>query len=261
MYNFAVEEELIEHNPLAALKFAFNEVSRDRVLSIEELAKIWRILELAKATTFGLNSGSHHFGVSPSMALAIQVCLYTCQRGSEVAGMKRGELDLDTLIWVLPASRTKSKRENIVPLSNQAAGVMRHAITLAETRNGRPLKADDAVFPSPRAKRKDIKGGLPEQIRPIERLSLNRAMARVTAEAGVNNATLHDLRRTGATLMCSERIGTLGEVVARILNHSATTPSVTSIYNRYGYISEKRSALNSWAELISSNTMHEVNEF
>lgn len=51
MYNFAVEEELIEHNPLAALKFAFNEVSRDRVLSIEELAKIWRILELARLRT------------------------------------------------------------------------------------------------------------------------------------------------------------------------------------------------------------------
>ena len=252
MFNFAVEEELLEHNPLAAMKFAFKETSRDRVLTLTELSRLWAALERIISKSGETAPTSAHIGVSTSMALAIQTCLFTCQRGSEVAGMLWGEVDLDTLAWVIPAARTKAKRENLVPLSPQAATAISQAKFLAEARYGHPLGPGDAVFPSPRAKRLDVQSGLGSKIHPIERLSLNRAMSRVTAEAGIENATLHDLRRTGATLMCSEKIGTLEEIVARILNHSSSAPSVTGTYNRYGYVKEKRSALNGLGNLIEN---------
>jgi len=75
-------------------------------------------------------------------------------------------------------------------------------------------------------------------------------MARLTQAAGVTNATVHDLRRTGETMMASEKIGALGEIVSRILNHSAAGYGVTGIYNRYGYVAEKRAALQAWSDLI-----------
>lgn len=249
MYNFAVEEELLEANPLAAVKFAFKEISRERVLSETELASVWEILELVKASS-SIDACPHRLGVSPAVAMAIQFCTYTCQRGSEIAGTRWEEIDLSDLVWIIPAARTKSKRENVVPLSPQAASVLRAAADLATIRYGRPLRPQDAVFPSPRSKRRSLDTDSLDQIHPIERLSLNRAMARVTSAASVSNATLHDLRRTGATMMASEKIGTLGEIVARILNHTSASLGVTGIYNRYSYVREKRIALNAWGDLI-----------
>ncbi len=250
MYNFAVDEELLEVSPIAKVKFAFNETSRDRVISESELAAIWRILELSKNPSRNGDPERDGLGVSAAMALAIQLCAFTCQRGSEVIGIRWGEVDLEARAWVLPAARSKSKRENVVPLSDSALAAIRDAYRLAEARYGRSLLAGDALFPSPRSRRSPAEAQAGTDIPPVERLSLNRAMARLTQAAGVTNATVHDLRRTGATMMASEKIGALGEIVSRILNHSAAGYGVTGIYNRYGYIAEKRSALQAWCKLI-----------
>lgn len=252
MYNFAVDEELLEVSPVAKVKFAFNETSRDRVISEVELRAIWRVAEAAKSPSRHGDAARDSISVSPGMALAIQLCAFTCQRGSEVVGIRWGEIDLEARVWVLPAGRSKSKRENVVPLSDGAVEVVREAEVLASVRYGRALSAADALFPSPRDRRSA--GGIPidADIRPVERLSLNRAMARLTQAAEVSNATVHDLRRTGATMMASEKIGALGEIVSRILNHSAAGYGVTGIYNRYGYIAEKRSALHALAKLIET---------
>jgi integrase len=251
MYNFAVDEELLEVSPIAKVKFAFNETSRDRVISESELAAIWRILELSKNPSRNGDPERDGLGVSAAMALAIQLCAFTCQRGSEVVGIRWGEIDLDGRVWVLPAARSKSKRENLVPLSDGAMAVVKDAVKLAEARYGRQLRSTDALFPSPRARRTGEGVSSDVDIPPVERLSLNRAMARVTSAAEVTNATVHDLRRTGATIMASEKIGTLNEIVSRVLNHSASAYAVTGIYNRYGYVAEKRAALQAWSEVIT----------
>lgn len=41
-----------------------------------------------------------------------------------------------------------------------------------------------------------------------------------------------------------------GEVIARILNHTPLGSPVTQIYNRYDYATEKRAALELWADTI-----------
>lgn len=253
MYNFAIEEELLDANPVARIKFAYAEKSRERVLSKSELKAVWAVLALAHEPPRAGQSDRDSLAVSPAMALAIELCALTCQRGNEVIGIRWGEIDLEARTWVLPAERSKSKRANVVPLSDGAIKVIRRAAALASVRYMRPLTAIDALFPSSRAygrKTLGAKAEDPSGIAPCERLSVNRAMARVTALAKVENATVHDLRRTGATIMASEEVGALGEIVGRILNHSAVTYGVTGIYNRYNYIKEKRAALDALSNLL-----------
>jgi integrase len=56
----------------------------------------------------------------------------------------------------------------------------------------------------------------------------------------------HDLRRTAASLMAGMGIGRL--TVSKILNHVDRT--VTAVYDRHGYDTEKHMALEAWAKRL-----------
>ena len=58
--------------------------------------------------------------------------------------------------------------------------------------------------------------------------------------------TLHDLRRTAATLM--ERAGVLPHVIEATLNH--TIPGVAGVYRRHNFIEEKKAAMEGLASLV-----------
>ena len=60
--------------------------------------------------------------------------------------------------------------------------------------------------------------------------------------------TVHDLRRTAATVM-ADRLGVLPHIVEAILNHaSGHRGGVAGIYNRARYHAEVRAALELWTE-------------
>lgn len=232
LLNFAVEEGRLASNPLARMKPLFKEASRARVLGEQELAAVWFAAEATRG-----NEGPK--GVSRSMAIALQLCLLTLQRGGEVVGMRAGELDLEQRLWLIPAERTKGAREHLVPLCDEALQLVQEALALAEIKQGRVPMGTDPVFPSPR----DVRAS-------IARLSLSRASARFMAFAGVGDATPHDLRRTGATIMASERLRISNDIIGRILNHTTPGTATTLIYNRYAYSREKRKALQEWASYV-----------
>jgi hypothetical protein len=50
--------------------------------------------------------------------------------------------------------------------------------------------------------------------------------------------------------MASELCKVPGEIIARILNHTAIGSPVTQIYNRYDYAAEKRAAMEAWAKAL-----------
>ena len=257
MYNFAVEEELLENNPLARVKPAFILQSRDRVLSDSELRAIWDATAAARTKSRMGDSSRDKLAVSPALALAVRLCALTCQRAGEILGIRWSEIDLKTQTWVLPAARSKSRRESVIPLSTGALITIREAVALSEKRYGRTLRPVDALFPSPpttRLSRMRKHAADPSGLAPMETPSLVTAMIRLTKFAGVHDASAHDLRRTGATMMASERIGALGEIIARVLNHSTSVFGVTAIYNRYAYVAEKRRALQAWSELLAEIT-------
>jgi integrase len=81
---------------------------------------------------------------------------------------------------------------------------------------------------------------------------MTRFFARLTKAIKVEDFTVHDLRRTGATMLTSERLGVMGEIISRILNHTPPGPAITRVYNRNSYLPQKRAALDLWAAEMNS---------
>jgi len=73
----------------------------------------------------------------------------------------------------------------------------------------------------------------------------SKATAGVRDKADIRG---HDLRRTAASLMAS---GVPRFVISRILNHSEER-DITSVYDRYGYDSEKKTAMNFWNRQLAA---------
>jgi integrase len=89
---------------------------------------------------------------------------------------------------------------------------------------------------------------------PVEPHALTRSFGRITGATGVENARLHDLRRTGATHLTGESLSVSRFLVSQVLNHISDTggsSAVTAVYDRNAYLAQKRRALDAWATLLS----------
>ena len=97
-FDWCVDRELVNGSPVAGMKKPNPETSRERVLNVAEMRKLWAAC-LDLAYPFG-----HCF----------RFMLVTGQRESECGGIRDDELDGDD--WVIPGERTKNKRTHRVPL-------------------------------------------------------------------------------------------------------------------------------------------------
>lgn len=228
LYNFAMRNDLVEKNPVQFVAVA-PLPSRERVLTEEELKLVWNTFQ-PPVTIKGL-------GTSPSICYVILLCIVTLQRRGEVAGMTTDELDFKNRLWTIPSARTKNKRTHIVPLSDLAVELIGNAIA------ARPHESV-YVFPSAKA---DVD-------EPLDPHSATRAFARFRKALELENMNIHDLRRTGATMMTGEKFGIPRFIVSKILNHTGDTGGAaitTGVYDRNEYLSEKRQALGTWACQLS----------
>jgi len=208
-FAWAVERDLVSDNPAAGIKPVGKEKSRDRVLSDDELLRVWKAAG-ATAQPFGP---------------VFQLLLLTAQRLNEAAGMRWSELDLDAAEWVISGERAKNGRENAVPLSARAVAILR---------DQKKLKGSDFVFPSARSPAEKSVSGF------------SKAKAALDKTSNVNDWRLHDLRRTTATGLARMKIAP--HVIEKLLNHAnGVIGGVTARYNRYSYDDEKRHALDAWA--------------
>ena len=207
LFNWAVERGVIEHSPIQGLKPPGRIKSRDRVLADDELAAIWRAAD-ADGYPFGSIT---------------KILILTGQRRGEVTGMRWSDLDLLRGQWSLPAELNKSGRPHEVPLTPSVVSALRSV----------PRVHDTLVFPAQRV----------ETHNPVS--GHGKAKERFDAISGVIGWTLHDLRRTVATGMA--RLKVPPHVIERVLNHaSGTFAGVAGVYNRFGYLDEMRSALDTW---------------
>lgn len=215
--NWCVERDILERSPAEGVKPPAKEVSRDRVLSDDEIRWLWRAAD-AEGQPFGP---------------LVKVLLLTGQRLGEVVGMSDHEIEDD--IWHLSPIRTKNKRAHSLPLSPAVRDVLDSVVRIESsgglifTTNGEtPVSGYD---------------------RAIKRLrTAVEAIAEEERGAPVNVPiwTFHDLRRTAATGMA--RLGYPVQVVEAVLNHkSGSVSGIAAVYNRHDYASEKREALEAWA--------------
>jgi integrase len=78
----------------------------------------------------------------------------------------------------------------------------------------------------------------------------SKAKAMLDKASGVSGWTIHDLRRTFATLATGE-LGIKPEVVDKILNHlSGAVTGIAAVYQRHVYLEQRRDAMVRWGEYI-----------
>jgi integrase len=124
-FRWCVGRAVIDFSPAEGISSPYREVSRDRVLTDEELAAV--ILAARR--------------MAPPYGLIVEFLALTGQRREEVAQLKWDELGEETRTWTIPGSRTKNKKAHMVHLSEPAWKVI-------QTCSGEPY-----VFGTARGKR------------------------------------------------------------------------------------------------------------
>jgi integrase len=241
MLSYAVAEERLPFNPIRDLPPVAASRARARTYSDEELRSIWTGVLEPEALSIpehiaNRRRDADRVRISRPMRIAIQLVFLLLQRRCEVLGMRRSELDLKHGVWTIPAERMKSKRRHAVPLSPWAVGLIEEALRLAAERHS-PF-----VFP-----------GLRDAGKPMNGPSMNWAFNAVLWARGIEDGTIHDLRRTGSTLMTSERIGVSPFIRSQILGHNDSGGGArisATHYDANSYIKEKRRALERWQILL-----------
>lgn len=191
------------------------ERARARVLDDHELRDLWRALDELGNT-------------APACYPAyIRTLVLTAQRRTDVARMAAAEISDTT--WTIPATRFKTKVENVVPLSRatlQLIGPSRKKFIFS-TDGGR--RAFSGFSKS--------KAELDRKIGELRARDGRKAMPRWV---------LHDLRRTARSLM--SRAGVPSDIAERVLGHAIG--GVRAVYDRHDFLVEKADALEKLAALV-----------
>ena len=231
MFGFAVGQSIIETSPCDKVEAPSPENHRDRALSEDEIGLLWRVLDSTPP-------------MEPNVRRILRLMLATGQRKAEVLGLHTREIDFERGVWTLPANRAKNGREHLIPLSPLARRI------IAEV----PPNEKGYLFPSSLT-------GLPYRGQSIDHATrylfdprtsrarkrpLRKAPAPPPLAGQMERFTPHDLRRSVATRM--HELGISRGDVKMVLNHIET--DVTSRYDRYDGLAEKRRALDIWGRRL-----------
>jgi integrase len=149
-------------------------------------------------------------------AHALEFCILTATRTSEVIGARWSEIDLDAAVWTIPAARMKAKRDHRVPLSHRAVEMLR---TMA---HGDMRHGDGRVFP----------------LSNMAMLELLRGMAG-------NGYTVHGFRSAFSD-WARDRTGYARDVVEMALAHTIKDKSEAA-YRRGDALDKRRRLMAEWA--------------
>lgn len=226
MFRFAVDRDIIEGDPSAAIrkaKIGGKDVERDRVLSEDE------IRQLAAQTP--------QAGLMPTTEAAIWIALSTCCRIGELLAARWEHIDLAQGTWWIPPEIAKNGKAHTVYLSD---------FTKQQFQRVKDLNsATPWCYPNRSSTDSVCEKTVTKQLGDRQRQGKAPMSGRAKADYADKLAlpggrwTPHDLRRTGATLMVS--LGVLPEVAERCLNHTEEN-KVKRIYQRHSYESEMRQA-------------------
>jgi integrase len=107
-FSWCIAEGLIEANSVTGTAKAAENASRERVLSAEEVRRLWQALP----------------SINPGFADIIRLLLLTGCRRAEIGLLRWAEVDLVRKLIVLPPERTKNSRQHELPLSTQALAIL-----------------------------------------------------------------------------------------------------------------------------------------
>jgi integrase len=232
LFTWAMGEGLTETNPVIGSRKIEYVGERKRVLSDDELVRVW------------LACDPENFRFGGNFGRIIRMLILTGARRKEVTGMRRGEVKLEDGVWILPGERAKNHREHVMPLSEPAHTILEEALEQKRW-NGRTMVADQFVFST------------------FGNMNVNRPLAALYEASGTKDWWLHDIRKTVATGMGN--LGIPPHVISCVLNHVSVMrldlqgmtvnvqgphAGITGKYNLSPYFREMKQALDRWAEHV-----------
>ncbi len=210
------DRRIIPVNPSDGLKKVEPEASRDRYLSMDELAQVW-------IATDRLSENTRAYA---------RLLILTAARRDEIRCMDQSEVDFESEVWTLPADRNKTGVVRKTPLTPEAIAILEPLVgdVTGEDAKCRPLlpgRSGDEPITNVQ--------------KPLERL---RKLL-----PDMPHWTWHDIRRTVATQMAN--LGVSYETRARVLGHSdRQIMGITAVYSRSEHLTEKRDALELWEAAV-----------
>jgi len=223
VYAFAILHGEKVDNPAADVGAASiaTFVPKDRALSPLEIRLMSRQME--SVATY------------PTIRLALRMVLLTLVRKSELIEATWDEVDFENATWTIPKQRMKGRNPHVVYLSRQALDILVALHTCAA--------GSKFVLPS----RYDSD-------RCMSHATLNRVTQIVAQRAKAAGLplepfTVHDLRRTGSTLL--NEIGFNRDWIEKCLAHEEGRSS-RSIYNKAEYAEQRRHMLQEWASMVDA---------
>jgi integrase len=181
MFTYAVSWGWRDDNPAASFHRRI-ENPRERFLTQEEIRKLAEALDAAE---------------DRRAADILRLCMLTGARVGEVRQARFEHFSLEHLSWSKPASMTKQRKVHRLPISDEAASIVRQRLLLVS--KGCPF-----LFP----------GDTPGQ--PVQ--EIRRFWAQVQKKVGIPEVRVHDLRHTFASLLVSG--GASLEMIGKLLGHS-----------------------------------------
>ena len=194
---------------------------RDRSLSPTEIRLVLKLVQ--------------DVATLPTIRLGLRLILMTMVRKSELQDAVWTEVDFENAVWTIPKERMKRSKAHNVYLSQQALDIFIALKTCAG--NSR------YVLPS----RYDADA-------PMSRATFNRvttAVADLAQERGlpVEPFTVHDLRRTGSTLL--NELGFNSDWIEKCLAHEDGRSS-RGVYNKAEYEVQRRHMLQEWSNTLDA---------
>jgi len=193
MFNLAIQWGWLAETPVKNVK-KYKEFEKTRWLDEEELCKLWDTIN------------RYH---NQSLSNAVRLLVFTGARKNEVLHAKWDQFDLKKGTWTKPAHSTKEKKEQHLPLSEQAVQLLEHM---------KEHSTSTYLFP----------GKVPGQ--PLQ--EIKKGWATILRLAGLKDVRIHDLRHTYASHLVSE-----GEdlyTLSKLLGHSQISTT-----RRYAHLANK----------------------
>lgn len=216
VFRLAVVEDVIQSDPTVALKGALLPPETRHQSAV------------TKPEAFGaLLRAIDGYDGHRTIKFALQLLALTFPRPGELRLAEWPEVDLVERVWIIPAHRTKMRREHRIPLSRQAADKFE---VLKEITGGGSL-----CFPSIRALDKPLSDG-----------ALNAALRAMGIEGTTHVA--HGFRSSASSLL-NEHSTFSSEAIERGLAHGEPD-KVRRAYNRAQYWDERVSMMQWWADYL-----------
>jgi integrase len=215
IFDYAIETRLVTVNPAAmvATRYIGKARKRARVLTPKEI-------RLYLHTVYQSN-------IRRQFKLALHIILLTLSRKSELLLARWEHVNFEGGEWLIPPENAKTAKPHIVHLSTQVAALFRELKALAGD--------SDLVLP-----------GRSSLAKPFAKNALNKALEGLTFD--MDPLTIHDLRRTGATLLTEH--GFNRDVIEKALSHEAG--GIRAVYIVAEYAEQRKKMLQWWGDYVDS---------